>query len=139
MDIEFECAVSGKPVPTVNWMKNGDVVIPSDYFQIVVIIFFFFFLFFVLALQFRSLSCYVLSCFSFLGTRFPLGIFMMCEHGSNKANDFLDVEFFSYKWVVKESSQTPPFFFTEEVLNKQNVEGLGQIVSKYSHWWCFGE
>ncbi|EGV98585.1 Netrin receptor DCC [Cricetulus griseus] len=35
MDIEFECADSGKPVPTVNWMKNGDVIIPSDYFQIV--------------------------------------------------------------------------------------------------------
>ncbi|XP_039568233.1 netrin receptor DCC [Passer montanus] len=34
-DVELECSVGGNPTPSVQWLKNGEVVIPGDYFQIV--------------------------------------------------------------------------------------------------------
>uniref|UniRef100_A0A8C4QG01 Neogenin 1 n=1 Tax=Eptatretus burgeri TaxID=7764 RepID=A0A8C4QG01_EPTBU len=33
-DIRLECQVLGNPLPLVQWMKNGDLLIPSDYFKI---------------------------------------------------------------------------------------------------------
>ena len=33
-DVEFECDVYGVPTPTIKWMKDGDPLIPSDYFQV---------------------------------------------------------------------------------------------------------
>lgn len=34
-DVTFECEADGFPRPSIQWLKNGDIVIPSDYFQIV--------------------------------------------------------------------------------------------------------
>ncbi|XP_017333677.1 neogenin 1a isoform X3 [Ictalurus punctatus] len=33
-DILFECEATGSPAPTIKWVKNGDAVVPSDYFRI---------------------------------------------------------------------------------------------------------
>lgn len=35
MDAELECDVAGVPRPSITWMKNGEVVIHSDYFQVI--------------------------------------------------------------------------------------------------------
>ncbi|PSN38934.1 hypothetical protein C0J52_08943 [Blattella germanica] len=34
-DIELECSVYGKPEPRVQWLKNGDLIHPNDYLQVV--------------------------------------------------------------------------------------------------------
>ncbi|GLH00170.1 Contactin [Gryllus bimaculatus] len=34
-DLELECSVYGKPEPKVYWMKNGDLIKPSDYMHVV--------------------------------------------------------------------------------------------------------
>lgn len=34
-EIEFNCAIIGKPTPIVHWLKNGDLITPNDYMQIV--------------------------------------------------------------------------------------------------------
>ncbi|XP_071098730.1 neogenin-like isoform X2 [Haliotis cracherodii] len=34
-DVKFECNIYGEPNPRITWLKNGIVLFPSDYFQIV--------------------------------------------------------------------------------------------------------
>ncbi len=33
-DVEFECEVDGIPRPRITWLHNGDVITPTNYFQI---------------------------------------------------------------------------------------------------------
>ena len=33
--VEFECDIYGQPKPNIRWLKDGDQIIPSDYFQMV--------------------------------------------------------------------------------------------------------
>lgn len=34
-ELEMVCEIRGKPTPIVQWLKNGDVIKPNDYMQIV--------------------------------------------------------------------------------------------------------
>lgn len=34
-DTELECSVYGKPEPKVQWLKNGEIITPNDYYQFV--------------------------------------------------------------------------------------------------------
>lgn len=34
-ELEMVCAIRGKPTPIVQWLKNGDVITPNEYMQIV--------------------------------------------------------------------------------------------------------
>lgn len=33
-ELELVCAIHGKPVPTIQWLKNGDLITPNDYMRI---------------------------------------------------------------------------------------------------------
>lgn len=34
-DIQLNCSVYGKPVPKIEWLRNGEPLLSSDYYQIV--------------------------------------------------------------------------------------------------------
>ncbi|XP_037952309.1 neogenin-like isoform X2 [Teleopsis dalmanni] len=34
-ELELECAIRGKPKPVIQWLKNGEVITPSDYMQLI--------------------------------------------------------------------------------------------------------
>lgn len=34
-DVELECSVYGKPEPKVQWLKNGEVITPNEYYQLI--------------------------------------------------------------------------------------------------------
>lgn len=34
-ELEMVCSIRGKPTPIVQWLKNGDIITPNDYMQIV--------------------------------------------------------------------------------------------------------
>lgn len=34
-ELEMACSIRGKPTPIIQWLKNGDVITPNDYMQIV--------------------------------------------------------------------------------------------------------
>lgn len=34
-EIELGCSIHGKPTPLIKWLKNGDIITPNDYMQIV--------------------------------------------------------------------------------------------------------
>lgn len=34
-ELEMVCSIRGKPTPIIQWLKNGDVITPNDYMQIV--------------------------------------------------------------------------------------------------------
>lgn len=34
-ELELVCSMHGKPTPLIQWLKNGDVITPNDYMQIV--------------------------------------------------------------------------------------------------------
>uniref|UniRef100_A0A673G0X8 Neogenin-like n=1 Tax=Sinocyclocheilus rhinocerous TaxID=307959 RepID=A0A673G0X8_9TELE len=111
-DIIFECEVTGSPALTIKWVKNGDAVIPSDYFKIIV-----------------SSSPQFLKKPANIFAHEATDIIFECEVTGSPA--------LTIKWVKNGDAVIPSDYF--KIIKEQNLQVLGLVKSDEGFYQCLAE